>query len=63
MTENEDNAMNVYDPLLRSLLIKDRRAELERLETRSIGLRTGRDRRFTKYMTTAHTSTTKEKVR
>jgi hypothetical protein len=63
MTENEDNAMNVYDPLLRSLLIKDRGAELERLETRSIGLRPGRDRRFTNYMTTAHTPTTKEKVR
>ena len=55
--------MNVYDPLLRSLLIKDRRAELERLETRSIGFRPSRGRRFTSYTTTAHTPTTKERVR
>jgi hypothetical protein len=55
--------MNVYDPLLRSLLIKDRRAELERLETRSIGHRPRRVRRFTNYTTTAHTPTTKERVR
>ena len=63
MTENEDNAMNVHDPLLRSLLIKDRRAELERLETRSIGFRPSRGRRFTNYTTTAHTPTTKERAR
>jgi hypothetical protein len=55
--------MNVYDSLLRSLLIKDRGAELERLETRSIGLRPGRGQRFTNYTTSAHTPTTKEKVR
>jgi hypothetical protein len=55
--------MNVHDPLLRSLLIKDRGAELERLATLSIGLWPGRGRRFANCTTTAHTPTTKEKVR